>query len=291
MWWCLWWLLQILSLFSYISDGVYLTLLTQAGYKNLFGFLFTSWKIHHHYHPACCIVGFLHECIYTLQHIPKDDNFYLVCIQNQSLRQPLHCNACYMEHPDHENLSLCILFTFLTCHWRTCLLFLSVLSPFFQINVIIPNIFILRNPLFFLREIKWHCLGRVFIALWHAITKYILGALAPHQIDSPQYNYSPFYHCMTPYQRPPPSLYRSSIYQLFLSLSINVFSCNLFLAQISTFFFINTFLISGYQVVKNNFSVSLFSSSRMHQSYHLDGCQATGINSFLICAFWAFLFW
>ena len=36
-----------------------------------------------------------------------------------------------------------------------------------------PNLFVLSHPLFFLRDIKWHCIGRVFIALWHAITKYI----------------------------------------------------------------------------------------------------------------------
>ena len=42
----------------------------------------------------------------------------------------------------------------------------------------------------------------------------------------------------------------------------------------------------------HNFSVSLFSSSDIHQSQCLDRCQATGINSFLICAFWALhFFW
>ena len=40
------------------------------------------------------------------------DNFYLICIQNQSLIQPLHCNVCYNEHLHHENLSLCVPFTF-----------------------------------------------------------------------------------------------------------------------------------------------------------------------------------
>ena len=55
-------------------------------------------------------------CINIFSHVPEDDNFYLVCIQNQSLRQSLHCNAYYMEHLDYENLSLCVLSTFSTCH-------------------------------------------------------------------------------------------------------------------------------------------------------------------------------
>ena len=45
---------------------------------------------------------FLHRCVYTLQHMSEDDNFYLVCRQNQSLTWPLHCNTHCMEHLDHE---------------------------------------------------------------------------------------------------------------------------------------------------------------------------------------------
>ena len=48
----------------------------QAGYKNLLSLLFTAQKIHHH-HSTCNTVVLLHPCIYTLQHIPEDDNFYL----------------------------------------------------------------------------------------------------------------------------------------------------------------------------------------------------------------------
>ena len=43
-------------------------------------------------------------------------------------------------------------------------------------------------------------------------------------------------------------------------------------------------------VYPHNFSVSRFSSSDIHQSHHLDGCQAMGISHFLICAFWALRF-
>ena len=40
----------------------------------------------------------------------------------------------------------------------------------------------------------------------------------------------------------------------------------------------------------HNFSVSFFSSLESHQSHHLDGCQAIGINSSFIFAFWALRF-
>ena len=69
----------------------------------------------------------------------EDNNFYLVCRQNQSLTLPFRCNTCRMEQLDHENLSLCALFTFSTCHGHTCLLLLSVLSPDFQIAVTQPH--------------------------------------------------------------------------------------------------------------------------------------------------------
>ena len=63
---------------------------------------FTPQKTQHYHHRStCCIVGFLHTCIYSLQHIPEEDNFYLVCRQSRSSTLLLHCNACRMEHPDH----------------------------------------------------------------------------------------------------------------------------------------------------------------------------------------------
>ena len=104
-----------------------------------FDLLFTPQKNHHNHHSTCYIVDFLHRCVYTLQHISEDDNFYLVCRQNQSLTQPLHCNICHMEHLDYENLSLCDLFTFSTCHRCTCLLVASVLLPVFQVALTQPH--------------------------------------------------------------------------------------------------------------------------------------------------------
>ena len=108
----------------------------QAGYKNLFFLLFTPLKIHHH-HSTCYIVSFLHQCIYTLQHIPEDDNVYLVCRQNRSLTLPFHCNTCRMEQLGHENLSLIVLSTFSAYDGRIC--FLLILLSVFQTAATQPH--------------------------------------------------------------------------------------------------------------------------------------------------------
>ena len=53
------------------------------------------------------------------------------------------------------------------------------------------------------------------------------------------------------------------------------------------------YLVTRHQkvyVYAHNASVSLFLSSGTHQSHHLDGYQATGINSSFIFAFWALRF-
>ena len=128
--------LQVLTLMSF---SFIISFVTQDRLQKSLTFFFTPQKIHHHHRSTYCIAGFLHQCIYTLQYIPEDDNFCLVCIQNQSLTQLLHCNACYTEHLNHENLSLCVLSTFSTYHSRTCFPFLSVLLPFFQITVTQPH--------------------------------------------------------------------------------------------------------------------------------------------------------
>ena len=133
-------------MFSCNFEGVYSTFLqaltatpcsffiisfvTQGRLQKSF-FFFTPRTIHYQHHPTCSIVGFMHRCIYTLQHIPEDDNFHLVCRQNQSLTLPLHCNTCRMEHLDHGNLSLCVLSTFSTYHGRTCLLSFLLSECFF----------------------------------------------------------------------------------------------------------------------------------------------------------------
>ena len=89
----------------------------------------TPWKFCSHWHHLkCCIAGFLHQCIYTLQHIPGD-GFYLACIQSQFLKLLLLCKTCHMTRLDHGNSSWCILSTFSAYHAYICLSFLqAVLS-------------------------------------------------------------------------------------------------------------------------------------------------------------------
>ena len=101
---------DVLFIFYFVTPG--------TGYENLFRLLLILQKIHHHHRSAYYIAGFLYQCIYTLQHIHEDANFYLVCRQSRSLTLPLHWNTCRMEHLDHENLSLCVFYTFSTYHGR-----------------------------------------------------------------------------------------------------------------------------------------------------------------------------
>ena len=96
-----------------------------------------------------------------------------VCIQNQSLTQRLHCNACYMEHFDHKNLSLCVLSRF------SAFSFYCLCRHFFKqlwLNLI-PNLSLFKHPPLFLIDIERHCIDRIFIVLWHTITKYIFRCL------------------------------------------------------------------------------------------------------------------
>ena len=155
MWWFLWYLLKGLPLFSYNFDVVhstFLQLLTGMSCSFIISFA-APVRLQKSFKPSfytskspssSSSLGMLH-CWFSASvylhssTLLEDDNFCLVCIQNQSLIQPLHCNACYMEYLDHENLSLCILSTFSTSHWWTFLLYLSVLSPFFQITVTQPH--------------------------------------------------------------------------------------------------------------------------------------------------------
>ena len=122
-----------------MSCSFIISFVTPGKLQKYFYLMFTPQKMHHHHHhhhcSTCYIVGFLHRCVYTLQHIPEDDNLYLVCRQNRSLTLQFHCNTYRMEHFGHENLSLCILSKFSTYHERICPLPLLVLLSVFQIAV------------------------------------------------------------------------------------------------------------------------------------------------------------
>ena len=56
--------------------------------------LFSTPQIIHHHHSTCCIAGFLHQCIYTSQHILANGSFNFACRQSRPLTLPLHCNTC-----------------------------------------------------------------------------------------------------------------------------------------------------------------------------------------------------
>ena len=77
----------------------------------------------------------------------------------------------------------------------------------------------------------------------------------------------------------------SMIYQnMLLNKSIMIFihapalgKCQIFLYPVTRY--------NKAHVYAHNFSVSFFSFSGTHQSHHIDGCQATRINSFFIETF------
>ena len=94
-------------------------------------FMFTP-QIHYHC-STCYIADFLHQCIYTLQHILAYGSIYFTCRQSRSLTLSLHCNTCRTEHLDQENLPSCVLSTFSAYHARIYLLLLLVLLSVFQI--------------------------------------------------------------------------------------------------------------------------------------------------------------
>ena len=103
-----------------------------------------------------------------------------------------------------------------------------------------------------------YSIGRVFIVLWHAVTKYIFRRLNKqwHQcfIDLITYNITTVLSTLEwHFIRDHHLVYINSKYISYLSLSIKVFDCNLFLTKFNwTSSFINTFLDSAYQMIKKN---------------------------------------
>ena len=125
-----------------------------------------------------------------------------------------------------------------------------------------------RHPLWCLRNIKCHCVGGVLVILSYAIAKYFFGCL-----DKQWYNCFPVYliaHNIPPVFsiiawhliRKHHLVYIDCRYVSYLSLLVKVFRCNLYLTKFEYLLFINRFLCSAYQMVKNNyfhsFSVSSF---------------------------------
>ena len=281
LWWCLWWLFQALSLFSYSFDGVYSTflqVLTATSCSFIISFVtprqvtkvFSS-PVYTSKNPSSSSSSSSSSSLNLLHcRFSASMNFYsstytwgwqfLLCRQNRSLTMSLDCNTCRMEHFGHENLSLWVLSTFLTYNGVLVFSLYQFCCQFFKqlwLNLI-PNLFILKHPLRCLKSIKWHCIGRVFVVLWHAIAKYIFRLLDKQWHQCPikmiAYNITAVltiisWHLIRNHHL----VYIDWKYISYLSLPIEVFSCNIF---------INTFLISAYQIVKknyfHNFSVLFF---------------------------------
>ena len=131
---------------------------------------------------------------------------------------------------------------------------------------LIPNLFILNHPLFCLGDIKRHCIGRVFIVLSHAITKYIFRCLVKQRYQCPinliAHNITTAlsiiaWHIIRDHRL----VYIDRKYISYLPLSIKVFSCNLFLTKFQHLLLLITFLISAYQIILKQVFVTSTASS------------------------------
>lgn len=103
--------------------------------------LFTPPNIYHHHlnHLTYNIAGFLHQSIYTLQHIPEDGSFYLFCVQSQILTLLLHGNTCHMERK---------LLTMKTA--------------------------IVKHLFLYFRNIKQHCMGWILVVFLYTMAKHVI---------------------------------------------------------------------------------------------------------------------
>ena len=114
-----------------------------------------------------------------------DVNFYLVCRQMLLERWTrLHTAVAlhYMSYRTSWPWKFVFMRSFhiFNLPW-TFVLYWFCCQFFRQLRLkLIRNLFILRHPLICLKNIKWHCIGRVFVVLWHAITKYIFRHLDKH---------------------------------------------------------------------------------------------------------------
>ena len=138
-------------------------------------------------------------------------------------------------------MSLCVLSTFSICHWRTCLLSLSVLSPVFQIDVtqLHSKSFCIEPPTLFPQRYWMVLYWQSFIVLWHAVTKYIFRCLDEQWYQCPiNYNITIAYNLTIVLSiiewhliRDHHLVYIDRKYISYLYLSIKVFGCNLFFTK------------------------------------------------------------
>ena len=169
-------------------------------------------------------------------------------------------------------------------------------------SLIFKNLLILRYPLLCLRNIKWHCIGKIFGVLWYTTSKCIFRPIDISHwyqslISRDRHWYQSFIDLITykiavvlsihawHFIRDHHLIYIDRNHISYLSLHIKVFGCSFFWRNLNIFFYYYIFRLGISEgKKKKNFhdcSVSFFSSSGTHQSHHLDECQAIGITSFL----------
>ena len=98
-----------------------------------------------------------------------------------------------------------------------------------------PNPFLLRQPLRCLKNIKWHCIG-FFDVLWHDMAKCIFRRLDKQCYQCPinliAHNITAVFSIIAwHFIRNQHLVYIDRKYISYLSLSIKVFGCNLFLTK------------------------------------------------------------
>ena len=112
---------------------------------------------------------------------------------------------------------------------------------------------------FFLRNVEWHCIGKIFIVSWHTMAKEIFRCFDKQWylclINLIVYNIAIVFSIIAWYfMRDHQLFYIDHKYIIYLSLSIIFFGYNLYLTKFQHVLFINIFLISAYQLVKKTFS-------------------------------------
>ena len=127
--------------------------------------------LYHLKHSTCYI--FLHQCIYTIQHVTGDGSFYFVCIQIQHLTLLYYCNTRLYGTSWPWKLVLMPFF------WIFSLPCIYLLSPFinlltdFQIAAIHAHS-IIKPHFLYTKNISRHCISWVILRLFHVIAKCVL---------------------------------------------------------------------------------------------------------------------
>ena len=162
----------------------------------------------------------------------------------------------------------------------------------------------MNHPLQYLRNIKWRCVDRVFVALRHVISKYIF-----RRLDKQWYNsiYLIAYNILSilsiiawHFIRKHDLIYINRKYTSYWSLLIKFFRCSLYLTKFKhlyyTFFELMIRFLSGHSQKQLSDTLSkYFLDSFLFVFCHApvlqsSGSRAMGINSYFVFDFWALRF-